>query len=72
VRDEMKMEVTHWNTVGVLLADTLSLCFALLKGVLVFEFGPHFRKGREGPLAVVSSGWDVKGYGSWKGRGRYL
>lgn len=32
---------THWDTVGVLLADALSLCLPLLEGVLVLELGAH-------------------------------
>ena len=32
---------TYWDTVGVLLADPLSFGLALLKGVLVLEFGTH-------------------------------
>jgi len=30
-----------WDAVGVLLADALRLCLALLKGVLVLELGTH-------------------------------
>ncbi len=32
---------TYWDTVCVLLTDTLSFGFALLEGVLVLELGTH-------------------------------
>jgi len=35
------MELAYWNTVCVLLANTLGLSLALLEGVLVLELGAH-------------------------------
>jgi len=35
------LELTHWDTVCVLLANTLGLSLALLEGVLVLELGAH-------------------------------
>ncbi len=34
-------DVTHWNAIGVFLADALSFCLALLEWVLVLELGSH-------------------------------
>ena len=34
--------VTHWDSVGVLLSDALSLGLAFFEGVLVLELGSHF------------------------------
>ncbi len=35
------MASTYWDTVGVLLTDSLSFCLALLEGMLVLELGTH-------------------------------
>ena len=46
----MLREVTHWNTVCVLLTDSLSFRLALLERVLVLELGTH-NVGRDDLLA---------------------
>ena len=33
--------MTHWNAIGVFLADALSFCLALLEWVLVLKLGSH-------------------------------
>lgn len=38
--------ITHWDTVKILLANTLGLSLALLEGVLVLELGSHFGGSR--------------------------
>ena len=38
---EQGSRVTYGDTVGILLADTLSFGLALLEGVLVLELGTH-------------------------------
>jgi hypothetical protein len=35
------LEMTHWDTISVFLADALGLSLPLLEGVLVLELGPH-------------------------------
>lgn len=37
---------TYWDTVKILLANTLGLSLALLEGVLVLELGSHFGGSR--------------------------
>jgi hypothetical protein len=34
---------THWDAIGVFLADTLCLSFALLEGMLVLKLRSHFQ-----------------------------
>lgn len=40
------VSITYWDTVKILLANTLGLSLALLKGVLVLELGSHFGGSR--------------------------
>lgn len=37
----LKKMCTYRNTIGILLANALCLCLALLKGVLILELGTH-------------------------------
>lgn len=46
VEARMLWGVTYWDTVKVLLANTLGLSLALLEGVLVLELGSHFGGSR--------------------------
>jgi hypothetical protein len=41
VATRIRLGVTHWDAVGVLLPDALGLSLALLEGVLVLELGAH-------------------------------
>lgn len=40
------VERTYWDTVKILLANTLGLSLALLEGVFVLELGSHFGGSR--------------------------
>ena len=65
--------MTHWDAVGVFLADALSFCLALLEGVLVLELGSHdgdsyawFRELFEGGCRYCSRSVEVSWSWEWR------